>query len=238
MGPFYDALRAISNSCGLPLTAEQLEKMASFYALLEEANRSFNLTSIEGPTEAAQRHFVDSLAAPALALLRPGIRVIDVGTGAGFPGVPLAIYRSDLSMTLLDSMKKRTGFLEVAVKSLGLTNVKVLTARAEEYSRGAGRERYDAALSRAVAPLNILLEYLLPFLKTGGKALAWKGPSAVDEITLAANACRQLGGGEMKPHSYSLPDRKPFYIVEIEKIRHTPSLFPRKTGKPSSDPLI
>jgi 16S rRNA (guanine527-N7)-methyltransferase len=124
------------------------------------------------------------------------------------------------------------------VKALGLVNVNVITARAEEYARGNGREKYDSALSRAVAPLNVLIEYLLPFLKVGGKALAWKGPSASTEITAAARACRQLGGGEMKPHGYLLPDRKDFFIIEIQKIRQTPSSFPRKTGKPSSDPLI
>lgn len=238
MEPFAVSLRKSAGISGITLTAKQLDKMTAFYTLLEEANRSFNLTSVEGPEETAIRHFGDSLALPAQNLLYNGDRVVDVGTGAGFPGIPIAILRENIHFTLLDSMKKRTTFLESAISKLSLGNVTVVTTRAEEFARGAGRERFDAALSRAVAPLNVLLEYMLPLLKPGGRALAWKGPSALDEIASARHACRLLGGGEITLHGYTLPDRKEFFIVEAGKLRQTPKNYPRKTGKPSNDPLI
>ena len=234
---FYDSLEKLALEAGLPISEPALEKLDAFYMLMEEANRSFNLTSIEGPSESALRHFMDSLAFPALNRLYPGEYIIDVGTGAGFPGMPVAIVREQLHVTLLDSMKKRTAFLESAVKSLGLTNVTVVTARAEDYARGERREQYDAAISRAVAPLNVLMEYMLPLIKPGGRALSWKGPSAEEEVSASINACRVLGGAQPVLHGYSLPGRPSFYIVEVEKKKLTPSSFPRKAGKPSINPI-
>lgn len=238
MDAFVPALREASSISGIALADRQLEKMAAYFALIEEANRSFNLTSVEGPHEAAIRHFADSLAPPALSLLQPGWRVIDVGTGAGFPGIPLAILREDLHITLLDSNNKKTHFVEAAALKLGLKNVRVVTARAEDYARGEGREAFDAALSRAVAPLNVLLEYMLPFVRVGGYALAWKGPSAPDEIAAATNACAILGGGEMRALPYSLEGHGSFCIVCTEKVRPAPPDYPRKAGKPTKSPLI
>lgn len=234
---FKRALRALADNGGLPLPDEKLEMLAAYYIMLEEASRNFNLTSVTGPEEAAERHFLDSLSLPALDLLFPGDRIIDVGTGAGFPGLPIAILRDSLKVVLLDSMKKRTVFLESVVQALGLNNVQVITARAEDYARSAARERFDAALSRAVAPLNVLLEYTLPFVRVGGRALAWKGPAAPDEIAASAKACRVFGGGESHAHGYALSGRSGFFIVETKKIRPTPLNFPRKAGKPSSDPI-
>lgn len=237
MESFSEILAALSELAGLSLSQSSLGKMSAFYAMLEEANRFFNLTSIQGPADSALRHFMDSLSLPALNRLYPGDTVIDIGTGAGFPGMPIAILRENLHVTLLDSTRKRTAFLESAIVTLGVNNVAVVTARAEDHGRGAGRECFDAALSRAVAPLNVLLEYMLPFLKPGGRALAWKGPSAAAEAAEARTACRLLGGSEPLLHAYSLAGRNTFYIVEVEKTAHTPSSFPRKAGKPSSSPL-
>lgn len=238
MDAFSVTLRAYLDSVSISVSREQLEKLKAFQAILAEANKSFNLTSIDDPADMAIHHFADSLSLPALNLIYSGDRVIDVGTGAGFPGVPIAILRESIHMTLLDSMRKRTAFLESAVARLSLGNVTVVTARAEEYARSAFREQFDAALSRAVAPLNVLFEYMLPFLKPGGRALAWKGPAAAAEAETAGRACRVLGGGEIRLHRYSLPDRKDFYIAEAEKIRHTPANYPRKAGKPATAPLI
>lgn len=236
---FTQSLGALASAAGAPIPAEKLLKLAAFHALIEEANRSFNLTKAEGPEEFASRHFLDSLALPALNLLDPGDSVIDVGSGAGFPGMPIAILRGNLSVTLLDSMRKRTHFLEAAAKELGLSNVTVVTARAEDYARSAeGRERFNAALSRAVAPLNVLLEYALPLVRPGGRALLWKGPAAPAEVVSAGNACRILGGGEMHSYPYSLPGHGSFFIVEAKKIRPTPSNFPRKAGTPAKFPII
>lgn len=237
MSLFHDTLEKLALEAGLPISEAALEKMDAFYALLEQANRSFNLTSIEGPYESALRHFMDSLASPALNRLYPGEHVVDVGTGAGFPGMPIAILREQLHVTLLDSTRKRTDFLSSAVQSLGLPNVTVVTARAEDFARGNGRERFDAALSRAVAPLNVLMEYMLPLIKPGGRAIAWKGPSAAEEAALASNACRVMGGSRPCLFGYSLPGRAEFYIVEVEKQKPTSSAFPRKAGKPSNSPI-
>lgn len=235
---FVPSLQEALQSAGPALTDEQLEQMAAFFALLEEANSHFNLTAISGPREAALRHFADSLAAPALSLLKSGARVIDVGTGAGFPGVPLAIARPDLRVVLLDSSNKKVHFLESAAQTLGLKNVAAVWARAEDYALTPARETFDAALSRAVAPLNVLLEYTLPFVRTGGVALSWKGPAAEAEVAAAANACRLLGGADMARHAYSVPDHGSFFIVSTKKIRPTPTVYPRKAGKPTKFPII
>jgi 16S rRNA (guanine527-N7)-methyltransferase len=236
MAAFEDALKGAMEAQGVPLSALQMEQLSAYCALLQEARRAFNLTAAEDPQELALRHFADSLALPALNLLTSGDTVIDVGSGAGFPGLPIAILRAGLRLTLLDSTAKRTAFLQSVAQALGLGNVEVVTARAEDYARGPGRERFSAALSRAVAPMNVLLEYTLPFVRVGGRVLAWKGPAAPAEIAAAGNACALLGGGAMRLHPYALAGRE-FCIVETEKIRHTPPVFPRKTGIPSKIPI-
>jgi 16S rRNA (guanine527-N7)-methyltransferase len=237
MDEFSSALREALEPSGASFSVEQLDQLSAFFSMLEEANRSFNLTANMSPREAAFRHFADSLAAPALSLLKPGWKVIDVGTGAGFPGMPLAIARSNLHVVLLDSSNKKAHFLESAAEKLGLRNVAVVTARAEDYALTPAREKFDAALSRAVAPLNVLLEYTLPFVRTGGVALAWKGPAADAEIAAASNACKLLGGRDMEKYPYTLPEHGTFFIVCARKIRPSPSAYPRKAGKPSKFPI-
>lgn len=234
---FASSLPEALQPTGLSLSHGQLEKMSAFYMMLEEANRSFNLTANMSPREAAFRHFADSLASPALSQLKPGWKVIDVGSGAGFPGLPLAIAREDVRFVLLDSNNKKAHFIETAAEKLGLKNVAVVALRAEDYARTPARETFDAALSRALAPLNVLLEYTLPFVRTGGLALSWKGPAADAEIAAAANACRLLGGRDMKKHAYSLPEHGSFFIVSVEKFRPAPAAYPRKAGKPSQSPI-
>ncbi len=237
MSAFRQALAALAADAGLPLGGGRLDKMEAYFTLLEEANRTFNLTKVIDPEDAALRHFMDSLALPALDLIDAGARVIDVGTGAGFPGLPIAILRDSVQVVLLDSMKKRTAFLASVADALELKNVEVVTARAEDYARSPARERFDFALSRAVAQLNVLLEYTMPFVRVGGAVLSWKGPAAPEEIAAAAKACRVLGGSPSKAHGYTLAGREEFFIVETKKIRPTPLNFPRKAGKPSSEPL-
>jgi 16S rRNA (guanine527-N7)-methyltransferase len=238
MDPFVHSLRDASLQAGISLSEEQMERLAAYHALVMEANRSFNLTAIDVPGDAAARHIVDSLAPPALSLLRACGNMIDVGTGAGFPGVPIAVYFADKQVTLLDSNRKKTRFLEMASMKVGLSNIEVVTARAEDYARADGREAYDAALSRAVAPLNILLEYLLPLVRPGGCAVAWKGPSASVETEAASNACAVLGGDGMEAYPYSLEGYGTFNIVAARKYRPTPPNFPRKAGKPVKSPIM
>lgn len=237
MEAFLRQLREGLCRAGLSADASQEERMARFYEMLEEANRSFNLTAIEGPEQAAERHFLDSLAQPALALLNPGDRVIDIGTGAGFPGMPLAILRPAVEFTLLDATRKRTAFLEDAAGRLGLDNVRVVHARVEDHARGDARESFQASTSRAVASLPVLMEYALPLLAVGGRALFWKGPAVSAELPAAQAACRILGGGDVNMHPYSLADRETFCIVEVQKIRQTPTKYPRKAGIPSKEPI-
>lgn len=238
MEEFSQALKMLAGESGIPLNEQKLGKLSAYHSLIEETNRAFNLTKAQSPEEFAGRHFLDSIALPALNLLYPGDSVIDVGSGAGFPGMPIAILRGNLHVTLLDSMRKRTQFLERVVTELGLTNVTVVTARAEDFARSEGREKFDAALSRAVAPLNVLLEYTLPLVRPGGRTLCWKGPSAPEEMTAAKRACWILCGGEMHAHPYSIPGHGSFFIVEARKNRATPVGFPRKAGIPSKEPII
>ncbi|MDD4797087.1 MAG: 16S rRNA (guanine(527)-N(7))-methyltransferase RsmG [Eubacteriales bacterium] len=220
-----------------PLSAATLSKMAAFYYHMVQTNKVMNLTGITDATEAALRHFADALNPAAYAALPAGARVVDVGTGAGFPGMPLAIARPDCTFLLIDSMAKRIGFLQDATARLGLNNVSTAVARAEDLGRGAGRGRFDVALSRAVAPLNVLLEYALPLLKTGGKALCYKGPAGVAEAAQAGEACRILGGDTPQATPYELQEDLTLFVISIKKIRQTPAKYPRKTGIPQKTPL-
>jgi 16S rRNA (guanine527-N7)-methyltransferase len=237
MDLFMGAMCDFSAKSPIALSSIQLERMTAYFVLLEEASHAFNLIAKVDPAETASRHFMDSLAPPALALLGDGASVIDVGSGAGFPGLPLAIAREDLQLTLLDSNNKKARFLESVVLNLGLKNVLVVAARAEDYSRSARREAFDAALSRALAPMNVLLEYMLPFVRPGGRALAWKGPAAAEEVGVSKRALVLLGAGEVKLHPYSIAGRESFMIVEIKKNGRTPSGYPRKAGMPSKSPI-
>ena len=214
-------------------------KFGQYYENLLEVNKSMNLTRIVEPMEVAAKHFGDALTVYDERIFPKGCRVIDVGTGAGFPGVPLAIILKESRFTLLDSLQKRTRFIESAVNNIQLHNIEVVQSRAEDLARNPQyREKFDVVLARAVASLNVLSELCLPFLKPGGVFLAMKGPKAMDEIESARNAIKVLGGGTVSIESRKLPfveeDR---IIICIEKVRHTPMLFPRKAGIPERDPL-
>lgn len=231
--PFYQTL-----SEDAPwLDKQSLGRLCAYYELLVEANRTMNLTGEAAPEDMARRHFLDSLAEPALAALRPGMQAIDVGTGAGFPGLVLAIVRPDVRFTLLDSLQKRVGFLRQVAQALELENIQFLAARAEDAARTKLREHFDVALSRAVAALPVLLEYTLPFVRVGGSALCWKGPSAAQEIADSAAALRTLGGGECEVLSYSPDSLREYAILRVPHIRSCPPQYPRKAGIPTKKPL-
>lgn len=219
-------------ACYGALTAEQAERFERYFALLTEWNRTRNLTAITEPEAVAEKHFFDSLA--ALPLLAPGARCIDVGTGAGFPGIPLLIVRPDLSLTLLDALQKRVEFLEAALDALGLSAT-CLHLRAEDAGRSpAHRARYDAALTRAVAPLPVLLELTVPLVRVGGRSIAYKGDAA-EELSAAENACRTL-----RCTCESLPIEAAYgarTLVVATKQAETPGRYPRKAGTPSRQPL-
>lgn len=219
------------------ITNEQAEKFYLYTNMLLEWNEKINLTAITEQNEVIQKHFIDSLTINKY--INENARVIDVGTGAGFPGIPLKILRDDINVTLLDALNKRINFLNEIIEQNELTNIETIHARAEEAGKNKNlRESFDIATSRAVAPLNILVEYLLPLVKIGGKCVCMKGSNAKEEIENSENAINILGGKIEKIEELELPDsdiRRT--IIVIKKEKSTPSKYPRKAGTPSKMPI-
>ncbi len=229
---------------GVTLTADALDKLDRYAELLVEWNEKMNLTAITDPVGVTVKHFADSIAAVPLLPQKQGISVIDVGTGAGFPGIPFAIVRPDIRLTLLDSLNKRLIFLEEVCRELGLS-VERIHARAEEGGRKPElRERFDVATARAVAGLPVLLEYCLPFVRKGGRFVALKGPDSDAEHKASANALAKLGGKTGEMHTLLLPqtpiadiEQQERRIFVFEKTAHTPPAYPRQSAKISKSPL-
>lgn len=220
----------------LNVSAENIKKLYEYMMLLLEWNEKINLTAITDESEIIEKHFIDSLT--ILKYIKDSDKVIDVGTGAGFPGIPLAI-NCGANITLLDSLNKRINFLQEVKEKLDLTNVQNIHGRAEEVGRQKEhREIYDVAVSRAVAPMNILVEYLLPFVKVGGVCICMKGPNASDEISNANNAINLLGGKLIDKVNIKLNggelDRN---LIVIKKINNISGKYPRKPGMPAKQPL-
>lgn len=216
------------------------ERLSAFLAHLLETNQRINLTAVRDVDEAWRRLIVDSLTPlPWLEDLEEGSRVVDVGSGGGLPGLPLAIARPDVSFTLLEATGKKARFLESAASSLGLTNVSVAAERAESAGRSpAHRERYEAAVCRAVGPMNVLLELCLPLVRVGGRLLAMKGPKAEAELRDAGDALDALGGGELSVHdAYPETFGNDLVVVSVAKARATPGSYPRLPGVPKREPL-
>lgn len=224
---------------GLHLHPPQIEQFSHYQALLREWNQKMNLTAIDDPAGIQIRHFLDSLTCATVTGDLNGQSLIDVGTGAGFPGLPLKILYPDLRLTLVESVTKKTRFLEAVVEALALEGVQILDQRAETLGqRPEFRAQYDWTTGRAVAALRVLVEYLLPFCKIGGHVLAQKGESAQAEAEEARSAIAQLGGGPPTFHPIHLPDREEtHYLVVIEKVTATPAAYPRRPGRPAKRPL-
>lgn len=237
-------LKKYADNLGFNLTEMQLHQFLIYYEALEEYNKVMNLTAVTGPEEVAVRHFLDS-SAPLFCLKTKesyseiGIKILDIGTGAGFPGMPLAILLPDSKVTLADTLKKRTGFLEVVREKTGVDNVEILTGRAEDLAREEPlRESFDIVVSRAVAELPVLCEYCLPFVRKGGMFMAWKGPAAEEEKEKAENAIKILGGGKTEMQTYRLPETDAVrYLIIIKKEEITPEKYPRRAGIPTKRPL-
>jgi 16S rRNA (guanine527-N7)-methyltransferase len=225
---------------GIDLTHDQQVAFERYLTemLAWNENRA-NLTAITEPLDVEMRHFLDSLSVLKVATLRDGAKVIDVGSGAGFPGLPLKILCPGIQLSLLEATGKKTTFLEHMVDLLKLRGVKIVTARAEEAGHDpAHREMYDFVLARAVAQMPILAEYLLPLCRIGGKCIAMKGVSAAQESGQAEKALRVLGGRLAKLTPIELPHvAETHYLVEIDKVAATPPQFPRKPGIPSKKPI-
>jgi len=220
---------------GLVPQEKSIERFRLYYELLEEKNKVMNLTAISGEEDCARLHFLDS-SAPLLVADMTGKKVIDVGTGAGFPGLPLKIMDSSISLTLLDSLDKRIRFLQEVSSAAGLQDINFVHGRAEE--PGEMRECFDFAVSRAVARLSILCEFCLPYVKVGGTFLALKGPAAGEEIEVAKKAISILGGKLEKVYEYAVPGTELRHnIVVIKKASPTPKKYPRRFALMKKNPL-
>jgi len=224
---------------GVRLGPAQLAALERYERELLEWNSRFNLTAIHEPEKIRTKHFLDSLSCLLVMRDTPVDRVIDVGTGAGFPGLPLKIACPNMRLTLVESVGKKADFCRHVVETLKLENVEVLTTRAELLGQArAHREQYDWALARAVAVMPVLAEYLLPLVRVGGAMLAMKGESAPAEVHRAEHAVRVLGGHIRRLVPVTLPgvaDER--YLVVVDKIAATPAGYPRRVGLPSKKPL-
>ncbi len=234
-----DFLKTESAKFGVELTADQLAQFATYKALLLEWNERINLTRITDPAEVEERHFLDALSCVQATGDLAGLRLIDMGTGAGFPGLPLKIIFPTLRLTLVDSVAKKTTFLAAVTAALNLTDVTILSERAEVMGQDKRhREQYDWAVARSVAEMRVLAEYLLPLVRVGGAMLAQKGSNAAEETAAAQSAIRKLGGGQPTLHPIHLPrHEQTHHLVCIPKQRPTPTGYPRRVGLPSQRPI-
>lgn len=217
------------------INGEKKPLFEKYFALLSEYNARFNLTAITEKEEVFEKHFLDSAAGEGL--IPENARVVEVGSGAGFPSLPIKILREDLSFTLVESTGKKCEFLKAAVQKLGLSKVTVCNARAEALAREkVFRESFDICVARAVARLNTLSEYCLPFVKVGGKFISYKA-DADEELKEAASAFQKLGGRAGAVYRYTLPENGSRTLISVEKIRSTSPLYPRGQGKERKNPL-
>ena len=232
---FCEKLKAL----GIELTEKQYEQFDQYYELLVEWNKVMNLTGITEYDEVNEKHFVDSLSLVKVLDVNSVETVIDVGTGAGFPGIPLKIAFPHLKVTLLDSLNKRINFLNEVIKTLGLENISTIHGRAEDFARKAEhRESYDLCVSRAVANLSTLSEYCLPYVKVGGQFIPYKSGEIDEEVREAKTAVKILGGNGTEIIKFQLPGtdiNRSF--VKISKTKNTGKKFPRRSGLPSKEPI-
>lgn len=229
-------LKDIFKKYGIMLTDKQAEQFVLYYKFLVQENEKFNLTSITEENEVCFKHFLDSVL--AADEIKQNASVIDVGTGAGFPGIPLKILRPDIKLTLLDSLQKRVNFLNEVVKMLGLENVLCVHDRAEDFCKKA-RESFDVALSRAVAQIPTLAEYLLPYVKIGGKVIMYKSQKVEEEVEAGKNSISVLGGkiSTVKKVKIEEFDALRSFVI-IDKIKPTPAKFPRSKNLPKTKPIV
>lgn len=233
----FTKFRNSMNSIRIELMDSQLNAFETYYDMLIDRNKVMNLTAITEFDEVMDKHFLDSIYLFRSIELKADYKLIDIGTGAGFPGIPLKIVFPELKITLLDSLNKRVGFLNDVIDELNLNDIEAIHGRAEDIARDkAYRASYDIAVSRAVANLSTLSEYCLPFVKIGGKFVSYKSGDCADEVDNAKAAIHLLGGKINKIDEFSYSNNSRSFIV-IDKVMNTSNKYPRKAGLPSKKPL-
>ena len=229
-----EKIKEIFSKYSIEINNLQAEKFVKYYDFLIEENKKFNLTAITDFEQVILKHFIDSVL--PINEIKHNAKIVDVGTGAGFPGIPIKILRDDVDILLVDSLEKRIKFLNELIKLLSLKKIKTLHSRAEDI--GNNRETFDVSLSRAVAKVNTLSEYLIPYVKVGGKIIMYKGKNSEEELTEGENAINILGGELEDIKKYYLPEiESERNVIIIKKIKHTNKKYPRNKNLPKLKPL-
>ena len=235
-----ERLREKAAAFGIKLSDHQLEQFETYYEMLVEKNKVMNLTAITEKNEVIDKHFADSLALIKSGVSLTGQKILDIGTGAGFPGIPLKIAFPELEIVLLDSLNKRIKFLNEVIEALGLEKITAIHGRAEDYAKDAAyREKYDLCVSRAVANLATLSEYCLPYVKVGGMFIPYKSGEIDEEVKGSKKAVKVLGGEIEDVVKFELPGTDiGRSFVKIHKVKNTAKKYPRKAGMPSREPIV
>lgn len=221
----------------IDLTEKQIEQFLKYYEILVETNKVMNLTAITEFDEVIEKHFLDSLSLVRVFDLNRNVKILDLGTGAGFPGIPLKITFPEIDIVLADSLNKRVKFLNEVVETLQLKQVEMVHGRAEELAKNKKyREQFDLCTSRAVANLSSLSEYCIPFVKEGGRFISYKSGEIEEEVDQAKRAIHVLGGKLDQVYKFDLHEQKRSFVI-IEKVKKTPVVYPRKAGTPTKEPL-
>ncbi|MBU3091155.1 16S rRNA (guanine(527)-N(7))-methyltransferase RsmG [Clostridium sp. CM028] len=237
---YFDILNKASSNEGLEFSEKKYEQFMKYKDLIKEWNEKVNLTAIKEDEEIVKKHFIDSMKVFKFDQLKNAKNVIDIGTGGGFPGIPMKIIKPEVNIVLLDSLNKRVKFLNEVINSLQLENIKAIHGRAEDFAQEIQyREKFDVAVSRAVANLTVLSEYCIPYVKVGGYFVAMKGPAVEEEIKQSKNAIRMLGGRIEHIEKVQIEDSDLNHnLVIISKISQTHRKYPRKAGMVTKEPLF
>ncbi|GAB6168750.1 16S rRNA (guanine(527)-N(7))-methyltransferase RsmG [Clostridium carnis] len=236
---FFELMKEAALDAGQDISENQYNQFIKYMRLVQEWNEKINLTAITEDEEVVKKHFIDCIKAFKSEAIRNAKTIIDVGTGAGFPGLPIAIMNPNVKVTLLDSLNKRINFLNTVVRELGLKNVTTIHSRAEDGARNKElREKFDVATSRAVANMAVLSEFCMPYVKVGGYFVALKGPAVDEELKGANNAIKTLGGEFKGVISIEIEDTDLRHnVVEVKKIKACSKVYPRKAGTVNKNPI-